>query len=201
VGIITSEIIDTITLSTSDIDAITHVQPGIIGTAVIQGSITLILDIFGIVKICAPELCGTVLDPEREEKGARILIVEDSVFFLQQIRSFIEDAGYETVCAENGARGLEILKNSESNIDIVLTDIEMPVMNGLELTKVIRSDQTLKSIPVIAVTSVSGERAERLGREAGVDEYLIKLERDAVLAACRKHLAITAEKRNIKELV
>lgn len=200
-GIITSEILDTIDIPASNIDDVTHVQPGIIGSAVVRGSIILILDIFGIVKTCAPELCGTVLDPETEEKGGRILIVEDSVFFLQQIRSFVEDAGFETVCAEDGARGLEILVNNESKIDVVLTDIEMPVMNGLELTRAIRSNQALKDIPVIAVTSVSGEKAERLGREAGVDEYLIKLERDAVLAACRRYLDKTAEKRKIKELV
>ncbi|MBD3314468.1 MAG: response regulator, partial [Chitinivibrionales bacterium] len=90
---------------------------------------------------------------------------------------------------EDGVKGLAILKNSDPNIDIVLTDIEMPNMNGLDLTRAIRADERLKNLPVIAITSVSGGEAERLGREAGVDDYLAKLDREEVLAACERCLA------------
>lgn len=187
-GIVISEIIDTVNISAANIDNYTHIQSGIIGSAVVLNSITLILDIFGIVKACAPELSKIVTNSNKPEYAKRILIVEDSVFFLQQIRSFVEDAGYETLCAEDGIKGLAILKNSSTKIDLVLTDIEMPHMNGLDLTRAIRADKTLKDIPVIAVTSVSGEKAEKLGHEAGVDEYLIKLDREAVLSACKRYL-------------
>jgi two-component system chemotaxis sensor kinase CheA len=187
-GIVISEIIDTVNISAADIDNLTHVQPGIIGSAVVLGSITLLLDIFGIVKTCAPELSQMTTDPQKHTVGKRILIVEDSTFFLQQIRSFVEDAGYETICAEDGVKGLALLQNSNTKIDLVLTDIEMPHMNGLEMTRIIRADETFKNIPVIAVTSVSGNKAEKLGYEAGIDEYLIKLDREAVLSACERHL-------------
>ena len=187
-GIVISEIIDTVNISAANIDNITHVQPGIIGSAVVLDSITLILDIFGIVKTCAPELSKAPSNSHKPECGKRILIVEDSLFFIQQIRSFIEDAGYETLCAEDGVKGLAILKNNSTKIDLVLTDIEMPHMNGLEMTRAIRADQMLRDIPVIAVTSVSGKNAEKLGHEAGIDEYLIKLDREAVLSACDRYL-------------
>jgi two-component system chemotaxis sensor kinase CheA len=200
-GIVISEIVDTVNIYGSDIDNITHVQPGIIGSTVVLDSITLILDIFGIVKTFAPELSKLASDSQKVECGKRILIVEDSVFFLQQIRSFIEDAGYETLCAEDGVKGLAVLKNSSVKIDLILTDIEMPHMNGLELTRAIRADQTLKDIPIIAVTSVTGEKAQKTGFEAGVDEYLIKLDREAVLAACKRYLSTQLKQGLTKELV
>jgi two-component system chemotaxis sensor kinase CheA len=200
-GIIISQIIDTVNLSASEIDDITHVQPGIIGSAVILDSITLILDLFGLVKVCAPELSKMALDGLKSGSAKRILIVEDSTFFLQQLRSFIEDAGYETICAEDGLKGLAILKNSSEKIDLVLTDIEMPNMNGLEMTRAIRADQALKDIPVIAVTSVNGEKAEKMGLVAGIDEYLIKLDREAVLAACRRYLDKKNQQNMNKEQV
>lgn len=187
VGIVCSEIVDTVDISACEIDNATYVQNGIIGSAVIRESVTLILDLFGIVKRCAPEL-SKAKDTQNMKCRGRVLIVEDSPFFLQQIRSFMEDAGYQIVCAEDGVKGLAVLKNSSEMIDLVLTDIEMPNMNGLELTREIRSDEELHNLPVIAITSVSGERAELLGREAGVNEYLIKLERDAVLAACERYM-------------
>ncbi|MFW5785273.1 MAG: chemotaxis protein CheW [Chitinispirillaceae bacterium] len=199
VGIICSEIVDTVDISACQIDDATHVQSGIIGSALIRDSITLIVDLFGLVEKCAPELSKVKDIVQGTECRGRVLLVEDSPFFLQQIRSFMEDAGYQVVCAQDGVKGLAVLKNSSETIDLVLTDIEMPNMNGLELTRAIRSDQKLQNLPVIAITSVSGERAELLGREAGVDEYLIKLERDAVLAACGRYLSKRVNSK--KELV
>jgi two-component system chemotaxis sensor kinase CheA len=193
-GIVVSEIIDTVDIFANDIDNLIHVQTGVIGSAIVSGSITLILDIFGIVKACAPEYAN--VSRNNNEKGSpdTILIVEDSLFFIQQIKAFIEDAGYNTVCAENGIKALEMLKNNV--IDLVITDIEMPEMDGLELTRKIRADETLMHLPIIAVTSVNGEKAERAGLDAGINEYLIKLDREKVLNTCKKYL-MTRVKENI----
>jgi two-component system, chemotaxis family, sensor kinase CheA len=194
-GIVISEVIDTQDIFANDIDNMTHVQTGIIGSAVVSGSITLILDIFGIVKACAPEFATIFRINKEKESPGTILIVEDSLFFINQIKAFIEDAGYDTVCAENGVEALDVLKKNNS-IDLVITDIEMPGMDGLELTRRIRSDETLKHLPIIAVTSVNGEKAERAGLEAGINEYLIKLDRDKVLNTCKKYL-MTRVKENV----
>jgi two-component system chemotaxis sensor kinase CheA len=193
-GIVVSEIIDTVDIFANDIDNLTHVQTGVIGSAIVSDSITLILDIFGIVKACAPEYANVSRNNNEKESPGTILIVEDSLFFLQQIKAFIEDAGYDTVCAENGIKALEMIKNNV--IDLVITDIEMPEMDGLELTRKIRSDETLRHLPVIAVTSVNGEKAERAGLDAGINEYLIKLDREKVLNTCKKYL-MTRVKENV----
>lgn len=184
VSIIASEIIDTVDVSAEAIDDITHLQPGIIGSTVINNSIALILDIFAIVKTSAPEFSST-FDTSSSKKGT-ILIVEDSPFFMHQIKSFIEDAGYSTITAEDGIKGLAVLNASKGDIDLILTDIEMPNMDGYEMTRKIRADEYLRDIPIIAVTSVIGDNARQKGLEAGMDEYLIKLERNDVLAACKR---------------
>ncbi len=195
VGIITSEIVDTVEVGADAIDDRTHLQTGIIGSTMIRERITLVLDLFGLVRIGAPELYDPSTPEDDTAEKRRVLIVEDSGFFRRQIRSFMEDAGYECIVAEDGVKGLAVLKNDTKKIDLVLTDIEMPNMNGLELTQAIREDTSLSHLPVIAVTSMSGDTAEKTGRDAGIDEYLIKLDREAVLAACRDYLHQEDEKQ------
>jgi len=65
----------------------------------------------------------------------------------------------------------------------VVTDIEMPNMNGYELTKQIRSDARFSSLPIIAVTSLAGEEDVERGRQAGLTNYLVKLDREKLLEA------------------
>jgi two-component system chemotaxis sensor kinase CheA len=201
IGILASEIIDTISICASAVDCVTHIQPGIMGTAYIKDVFVLIVDVFGVVRLCAPELESPVTKDDRVRTMGSVLVVEDSVFFRHQLSSFIKDAGYEVVCRENGAQGLAYLKSEQKKIDIVLTDIEMPEMNGLELTRAIRSDERLKDIPVIALTSMSGESAERKGREAGVNEYLIKFERQSVLRVCKEYIKTGPAPVQRKEIV
>jgi len=197
IGLLASDIVDTIDIPDSEVDCITHVQPGVIGSVFIKDALTLIIDLFGMVKKGAPELLAPIVDHHKEPKNGKILIVEDSAFFRQQICSFIEDAGYETVCRENGAQGLAFLKEGKIDIDIILTDIEMPEMNGLDFTKAVRADKQLKHIPIIAITSVTGETAEKKGREAGIDAYLIKFERQSVLSTCTQFIQQNKHKEHV----
>lgn len=185
VGIMTNEIMDTIEYN-GIIDDKTHAQPGILGSILVHNKIVLMLDLYTIVHMGAPDLFDkSELSNTADTEKNLILVVEDSSFFLKQIKAFIEDAGYDVLTAEDGIKGLAVLNNSVKPVDLVLTDIEMPNMNGLELTKKIRKDEKLKHIPVIAVTSVIGDKAEKLGQEAGIDKYLVKLDREKVLDACR----------------
>jgi two-component system, chemotaxis family, sensor kinase CheA len=188
VGIVVSDIVDTIDFL-SDVDGTTHVQPGILGSAIIHDRVTLFIDLYDIARISAPDLFKeSDSTAAAAGKKARVLVVEDSVFFRNQIKAFTEDAGYEVVTADDGVQGLAVLHRAAAAIDLVLTDIEMPNMNGLEFTRAIRNDAQLKHLPVVAVTSMVGDKAQKLGYEAGVDEYLIKLDRERVLAACRRLL-------------
>lgn len=184
IGILANEIIDTIEYD-GVIDDRTYMQCGIHGSIVVQGKIILMLDLFTIAYKGIPDVFDNynVSDSEDSEKK-RILIVDDSVFFLKQIRAFLEDAGYEVISAEDGIKGLAVLNNLSESVDLILTDIEMPNMDGLEFTKAIRENKKFKDLPVVAVTSVIEEKAIKRGLDIGIDKYLVKLDRERVLEAC-----------------
>jgi len=111
-----------------------------------------------------------------------------STFFLSQLATFIEETGYKALTAEDGQLALRELEAHGDEIDLVLTDIEMPNMDGLDLTRAIRKDERFAHLPIIAVTSVAGEAAEQRGLEAGIDSYLIKLDREQILNTVAHYL-------------
>ncbi len=180
VGIMVSEIVDILD-SELQIDDVTHKQPGILGSMIIFEKITLLVDLYGIVSTIMPEWAVVASQIDEIEAGSgNILVVEDSKFFMNQIVGFVNEAGYTPLTAEDGVEALQVME--EEPISLVLTDIEMPNMDGLELTRRIRQDDRWRQLPVIAVTSVAGDAAEEQGRLAGVDEYLIKLDREQIVA-------------------
>ena len=88
----------------------------------------------------------------------------------------------------NGREGLEQLANYEGEIAAVMTDIEMPVMNGFEFTQHLRADDRYRHLPIIAVTSLAGDVDKARGFESGVNEYLIKLDKEEILNCLDKYL-------------
>ena len=160
----------------------TFKQEGILGSAIVKDRTTLFLDVYQVIQLYDPDF---FIQPERGEEGegrpARVLLVEDSAFYRNLLSSYLSSAGYDVLTAEDGVDAWEIL--SSEQVDLVITDIEMPRMDGVELTKKIRSDPALKDLPVIAVTSLSGEADRQRGVDAGIDDYQAKLDRDMVLEA------------------
>ena len=109
-----------------------------------------------------------------EAKGpSRVLICEDSFTTRELERSIFEAAGFEVETATDGAMGLARLREG-LNPDAVVTDVQMPNMTGFELTRAIKSDDTLKSIPVIIVTSLERDEEKAEGIDAGADAYITK---------------------------
>ncbi|MCK5520437.1 MAG: response regulator, partial [Candidatus Marinimicrobia bacterium] len=104
------------------------------------------------------------------------------------MKNIIEDAGYPTVTAMDGLEGLDALHANSDKVKVILTDIEMPNMDGLEMSKKIRTDSVYDELPIIACTSVAGEMAEKRGFESGLDEYLIKLDREQVIEKVRHYM-------------
>jgi two-component system, chemotaxis family, sensor kinase CheA len=184
-AVMVSEIVDILEIS-SAIDDATHLRPGVMGSVVIDGKISLILDVHGFVDGLLPEYKNTRSKPPAGSR--RVLVVEDSPFFLKQMKTILTEIGCDVVTAEDGEQGLRALQDAESAIDLVFTDIEMPHMDGLEMTRRIRTDARFSALPIMAVTSLSGDLAEKKGREAGLTEYLIKLDREQIVERCNKFL-------------
>jgi two-component system, cell cycle response regulator DivK len=101
-----------------------------------------------------------------------ILVVEDQMDNRQILRDLLGNAGYELLEAENGAEALTTVARQRP--DLILMDIQLPVMDGYEATRRLKADPATKSIPIIVVTSYALSGDETKAREAGCDAYVTK---------------------------
>ena len=165
-----------------DVDGQTLKQAGIMGSAIINDHTTLMIDVYEIVQTLNPqwfEKMEAVTNDEGE--AAKILFAEDSNFFRNQVKSYMEDEGYTVIEAEDGAIAWDLLQQHADEISLVVTDIEMPEMNGFELTRRIKTSNAYAHLPVIALTTLAGEDNIEEGRQVGIDDYQIKLDRENLL--------------------
>ena len=188
IGVWASELVDIREVPTT-VDARLRSTPGSLGTVVVDGEPVELLDVFELADgINESNAKSPAKGTDDGAPTQTILLVEDVQFFRQQVSRFLRRAGYRIVMAENGAKALNILQEQKESVQIVLTDIEMPVMNGIELCRKIKEDANLAHLPVIALTALNGEGDLRRGREAGFNDWQVKLDRDRLLAAIRNTL-------------
>ncbi len=101
-----------------------------------------------------------------------ILIVEDEPKNLTLLRDLLQVSGYKTIEATDGKQGVELAKSKKP--DLILMDVQMPKMDGLEATRILKADTTTGNIPVLALTSYAMKGDEERILEAGCDGYLAK---------------------------
>ena len=106
------------------------------------------------------------------ETKTRILIIEDDTFIMDMYRTKFEMAGYKVLMAEDGNKGIKMIK--ENKPDIVILDVVMPQMDGFEVLKTIKKDSNLKDIPVILLTNLGQKENIEDGLKLGADDYVIK---------------------------
>ena len=104
--------------------------------------------------------------------GARVLIVDDSRSMRQLVRSALEAGGHEVHEGEHGRAALAVLQRQQ--VDLVVTDVNMPEMDGLELTRAIRQLDAHRFLPILILTTESGDAIKNRGREAGATGWLVK---------------------------
>jgi two-component system chemotaxis sensor kinase CheA len=102
--------------------------------------------------------------------------VDDTAVVRELERSILEEAGYRVRTARDGREALAELTGGLP--DLVVTDVDMPNLDGLELTRAIRADRALAGLPVVVVTSKAAEADRRRAMDAGADAYLVKGELD-----------------------
>lgn len=189
VGLMVTPPVDAVEVSVR-IDESTLKQTGIIGSTIINGKTTLMVDIFDVVKTLNPDwFAEKKAETTRIHTGRKkILFAEDSAFFRNQVKRFIEDDGYDVITAEDGQEALRLLKEHFEEIGLILTDLEMPRMDGFEFTRAVKNDPEMSKLKVIALTSLAGEDDMAKGRSVGIDDYQIKLDRDNLMNSIRQHL-------------
>ena len=175
-----------------DVDESTLKQPSISGSMIINEKTTLLIDIFEFIKQVNPEWfekdaeTREHITTEGEEKT--ILFAEDSAFFRKQVKNFMTEDGFKVLEAEDGRIAYELLKERAEEIDLVVTDLEMPNMDGFELTRKIKQDPSFSHLSVIALTSLASEAHVEKGKKAGIDEYEIKLDREKLMKIIKQYL-------------
>jgi len=107
-------------------------------------------------------------------RGKNIMIVDDDSRNIFTLSSVLQELGAETFSALNGEDAIELLLNQNADIDIILMDIMMPIMDGLEAMKIIKKDKRFQNIPIIAVTAKTMKQDKDMCFEAGADDYLAK---------------------------
>ena len=172
------------------VDDMTLKQTGIMGSAIIGNQTTLMVNIFGIVETLNPnwfDKKNTVMVSDSE--AATVLYAEDSNFFRSQVMEYLKDDGYNVIEAEDGVIALDLIEKHVDEISLVITDIEMPNMDGFELTSRIRSDERYKHLPVIALTTMASDDDIKRGGEVGIDDYQIKLDKENLMKSVHDHLS------------
>lgn len=107
-----------------------------------------------------------------EVQRRRILVVDDSPLTRELISALLEAVGYDIVAAADGAEALHLL--SQTQVDLVVTDLEMPGLDGLELTRQLKAHETFNRLPVIILTTRGGEEDRKKGLAAGANGYITK---------------------------
>ncbi len=116
------------------------------------------------------EIC--VLAEKKANMPKTVLIVEDNELNMKLFRDLLEAHGYATVQTREGLQALDLAR--EHRPDLILMDIQLPEVSGLEITKWLKDDEELKSIPVIAVTAFAMKGDEQKIREGGCEAYIAK---------------------------
>jgi two-component system chemotaxis sensor kinase CheA len=180
VGLLGDMPVDVIETNTQ-IDQTTHRQKGVAGSTIIRDRTALIVDLYELVDATWPEWAAqqAIAQPRpAEAQNAAVLLVEDSDFFRTQITRYLEEDGYPVLAAPDGEAAWELLLKNLEKVRVVVTDIEMPRLDGLGLARRIRADERTTHLPIIALTSLAGEDDIARGKSAGIDDYQTKLDRD-----------------------
>src|SRR6185437_1052076 len=120
-----------------------------------------------------PGPAGEPGDDSPDPPATKILVAEDSFTVRELQRTILQAAGYQVVTARDGREALNALQRN-ADIALVMTDLEMPELDGLELTRSIRADPARSALPVVIVTSHATEEDRRRGIDAGADAYMAK---------------------------
>ena len=158
-------------------------QPGLIGTAVINGKATEVIDTGHYLTRAFGDWFG------REDAAAfvedrsgawRVLFVDDSAFFRNLLSPLLSVNGYAVTAVDSAEKALALRDKGES-FDAIISDIEMPGMDGFAFARAVREDARWETTPMIALSSHATDRDFEHGREAGFDDYVVKFDREAVM--------------------
>ena len=165
-----------------EVDAASLREPGVAGVIVVNDTPTRLLDMGELTRNVNPEWAQRE-DTAPEPDGKLLLVAEDSAFFRTHVERTLVDEGFQVMTAVDGQDAWEKLQECEPLPAAIVTDVEMPRMNGLELCRHVRSHSRTSQLPVIALTSLASDEDKARGRDAGVNSYQVKMDRESLVQA------------------
>jgi two-component system, chemotaxis family, sensor kinase CheA len=162
---------------------------GQLGTAIIDGDATEIIDIAYYFERTFNDwqLGGEVIQAELKSQRKSILLVDDSTFFLNLLKPMLNASGYNVTIASTASGALE-LREQGKEFDLIISDIDMPEMDGFAFAEEVRAVGNWKDTPMVALSANSSQKRFDRGREAGFDNYVEKLDRDTLLKAIEEQI-------------
>ena len=157
---------------------------GVLGSAIIKGQATEIIDVGHFLPLAFEDWFRSK-DQAKRAAPRSLLLIDDSPFFRNMLAPVLQAVGYEVTTAASAPEALAMLKDGRA-FDVVVTDIEMPEMNGFEFAERLRGDPRTADLPVIALSSVVSAEAVERGRQVGFHDYVAKFDRQGLIAALKE---------------
>jgi two-component system chemotaxis sensor kinase CheA len=181
-GLVVDEIVD-IVEDKLDIQVASDV-PGVVGSAVVKGQATEIVDVGHFLPLAFEDWFRR--NEMRAEALTRtLLFVDDSAFFRNMLTPVLRASGYDVISAGGAEEALALVKKGQ-RFDMIVSDIEMPGMNGFDLAEALRADPRSANVPIIALSSITSPAAIERGRQAGFHDFVAKFDRQGLIAALKE---------------
>ena len=190
-GLAVDEILD-IVEDHLDIE-IVSTKENLIGSAIIAGKATEVIDVaYYLQKAFGDWMRQPDVEANAAPPGTRLLLIDDSSFFRNMLKPLLTAAGYRVTTASAAEEALKF-RESGTDFDVIISDIEMPGMSGFELAEEIKNEGRWTDTPLVALSHHSSEEDFAKGRDAGFNDYVAKFDREALLQSLTQQLKMRGD--------
>ena len=186
-GLVVDEIID-IVEDRMDVEVGSE-RPGVLGSAVVKGKATEIIDV-GHYLPKAFEDWFQRKEMKAEALTKTLMFIDDAAFFRNMLTPVLKAAGYRVTVCESARQAIECLEAGQ-RFDVIVSDIEMPEMNGFEFAEAVKKHPRWRHMPLIALSSLATPASIERGRQSGFDDYVAKFDRPGLIASLKELTTIT----------
>ncbi len=184
-GLVVDEIID-IVEDSLDI-GVGSDRPGVLGSAVIRGRATEIMDVGHFLPMAFEDWFRRK-DARSDHHQRTVLLVDNSAFFRNMLSPLLKAAGYDVTTVASAQEALSLLKTGRQ-FHVLVTDVDMPEMDGFALAEAVRGEPRYGDMPIIALSSYSSPESIERGRQVGFHDYVAKFDRQSLVAALKEQTA------------
>lgn len=189
IGLAVDEVIDIVE---DEIDIhLSNEGGGRLGTAIVGGRVTEILDVGYYLQLGRQHAINPATLTKQAVRPLSVLVVDDSAFFRNMLRPLLGAAGYTVTTVASAEEALK-LREAGDSFDLILSDVEMPGLSGVDFARHVRSGGNWRDTPLIALSALTGDNEIARGGDAGFDDYVPKFDRVTLLSLLEQRLTRTA---------